>query len=117
MMEKGVKRFARFVVSISAPGNTLHDRTKTSRLTSELMSLAGVHTVAIDANQKLAAIDIDIDEGDFSEALALLREKGYRCGTPKVSTARDIRYLASEPDMKSPSAFSFRPRSTKQSMN
>lgn len=116
-MEKGVKRFARFVVSISAPGKTLQNRTKTSRITAELMSLAGIHTVAIDVNEKLAAIDIDIEEGNFREVLAFLRENGYRCGTPKVSTAQDIRYLESEPAMKSPSAFSFRPRSTKRLTN
>jgi hypothetical protein len=116
-MEKGVKRYARFVLSISAPAKTLHDRAKIRRLTADLISLAGVHTVAVDANEKLAVVDIDIDEGDFSEALALLREKGYRCGTPKVSIAQDIRYLASEPAMKSPTAFSFRPRSTKRQMS
>jgi hypothetical protein len=116
-MEKGVKRFARFVFSISASDKTLLDRIKTNGLTTELMSLAGVHTVAVDVNGKLAVVDIDTNEGDFSEALALLREKGYRYGKPKVSTAQYIRELEAEPAMKSPSAFSFRPRSTKRLTN
>jgi hypothetical protein len=112
-VEKTPKRFARFVMSFSAPGKTLQERTQTSLLITNVMNVAGVHTVAIDVNEKLAVVDMDIKEGNFCEVLAVFLGHGYHCDSPHVSMAHSIRELRSEPTMKTPSAFCFRPRITK----